>query len=95
MKLENLRKEMDEIDGEIVRLLNERAKIARKIGLVKTQAGLPIVDADREEAILRRVAHENGGYLEDDALVRIYRKIIGESRRLQMETVGKMAEIYG
>lgn len=94
MKLENLRKEMDEIDGEIVRLLNERAKIARKIGIIKAQAGLPIVDLEREEAIFRRVCRENGGSLEDEALVRIYRKIIGESRRVQVQTNGNQAEVY-
>lgn len=94
MKLENLRNEMDEIDGEIVRLLNERAKIARKIGIVKAQAGLPIVDLEREEAILSRVCRENGGSLEDEALVRIYRKIIGESRRVQVQTNGNQAEVF-
>jgi len=94
MKLENLRIEMDEIDGEIIRLLNERAKIARKIGVVKAQAGLPIVDLDREEAILRRVCTGNNEHLTSDALERIYKRIITESRRLQVENIGKLAEIY-
>lgn len=94
MKLENLRIEMDKIDGEIIRLLNERAKIARKIGVVKAQAGLPIVDLDREEAILRRACAGNGENLTSDALERIYKRIITESRRLQVENVGKLAEIY-
>ncbi|HMS40782.1 MAG TPA: chorismate mutase [Pyrinomonadaceae bacterium] len=94
MKLENLRIEMDEIDGEIIRLLNDRAKIARKIGVVKAQAGLPIVDLDREAAILRRVCAENNENLTSDALERIYKRIITESRRLQVENVGKLAEIY-
>ncbi len=94
MRLENLRKEMDAVDGEIVRLLNERAKLARKIGTVKAQAGLPIVDSEREEAILRRVCSSNGDYLESDALERIYKRIISESRRLQVENVGKLVEIY-
>lgn len=85
---------MDEIDGEIVRLLNERAKIARKIGIVKVQAGLPIVDLDREEAILRRVCAGNNEHLNCAALERIYKRIITESRRLQVENVGKLAEIY-
>ncbi|CAN5248704.1 hypothetical protein BH10ACI1_BH10ACI1_11750 [soil metagenome] len=98
MKLENLRKEMDEIDAEIVKMLNRRAKIARNIGIIKVQAGLPIIDLNREEAILYRVCSENAEYLENDALVRIYTQIINESRRLQVEIVGKLAkksaEIY-
>lgn len=94
MRLENLRKEMDAVDGEIVRLLNERAKIARKIGTVKAQAGLPIVDAEREEAILYQICSSSGGDLDNEALVRIYKRIISESCRLQVENIGKTAEIY-
>ena len=50
MKLENWRKEIDEIDGKIVLLLNRRAKAAQEIGKIKAKAGLPIIDLERESA---------------------------------------------
>ncbi|MEP6900311.1 MAG: chorismate mutase [Actinomycetota bacterium] len=85
MKLEDWRKEIDSIDAEIIRLVNERAKIAQNIGVLKAAAGLPIVDARREEVILRKVAASNQGVLTNDAMVRIFRGIIRESRQIQAE----------
>jgi monofunctional chorismate mutase len=86
MKLEDWRKEIDSIDAEIVRLINERVKIAQKIGVLKATAGLPIVDAGREDAILQKVAARNQGVLTNEAIVRIFRGIIRESRQIQVES---------
>ncbi|RUM58609.1 MAG: chorismate mutase, partial [Persephonella sp.] len=41
-KLKNYRDEIDRIDNEILRLLNERAKIAKAVGDVKKECNLPI-----------------------------------------------------
>lgn len=86
MKLEDWREEIDSIDAEIVRLINQRAKIARKIGILKATAGLPVIDAGREEAILRNVTAKNQDGLAGEAIVRIFRGIIRESRQVQIET---------
>lgn len=90
MKLEEWRKEIDEIDAQIVGLINRRARVARKIGRMKASAGLPIVDLDREAAILGQVRETNEGVLEDEAVVRIFKRIITESRFVQTETVGQI-----
>ena len=92
MKLEDWRNEIDSIDAEIVRLVNQRAGVAKKIGVLKATAGLPIIDGDREEAILRGVCGKNQGVLEDESLIRIFRQIIRESRQIQTKIVGKMSE---
>ena len=91
MKLEDWRNEIDEIDAQIVRLISERAKIAQKIGTLKASAGLPIVDAGREESILRSVAAKNRGVLKNEAMIRIFRGIIRESRQIQTETQTKIS----
>jgi len=49
MRLEESRRIIDEIDSEIVALLNRRASICRRIGELKTRAGLPVLDRDRED----------------------------------------------
>ena len=90
MKLEDWRNEIDSIDAEIVRLINQRANVAVKIGILKATAGLPIMDGDREETILRGVCGKNQGVLEDESLVRIFRQIIRESKQIQMKTVSEM-----
>jgi chorismate mutase len=90
MKLEDWRKEIDSIDAEIVRLVSQRAKIAQKIGVLKATAGLPIVDSGREDAILRNAVLKNQGVLTNEAIVRVFRGIIRESRQIQVETKAKI-----
>ena len=90
MKLEDWRKEIDSIDEEIVRLVNRRAKIAREIGVLKAAAGLPVVDETREDEILRNVATRGKGILKREAIIRIFRALIRESRNIQTETQAKI-----
>ncbi len=92
MKLEDCRKKIDAIDVHIVELLNKRAEIVKEVGRLKMKAGLPIVDLERENQILRRVCHESGGGLDDDSVVKIYRQIIKESRQIQVEAMAKMID---
>ena len=90
MKLEDWRKEIDSIDEQIVRLVNQRAKIAKKIGVLKAAAGLPVIDETREDEILRNVAARSNGVLKREAIIRIFRTLIRESRNIQTETHAKI-----
>jgi len=83
MRLEDSRKVIDDIDSEIVALLNRRASISRRIGELKTRAGLPVVDLDREEIVLRKIVRDNAGEIDPGSLMRIYREVLEESRRIQ------------
>ncbi|MEZ5425989.1 MAG: chorismate mutase [Pyrinomonadaceae bacterium] len=87
MQLEICRIEIDEIDKKILALLNQRAETVKRIGTLKAQAGLPIVDREREEEILGRVSGDQDGCLPADARVRIFRRIIRESRQVQAEAL--------
>jgi chorismate mutase len=87
MKLEESRKKIDAIDTEILILLNRRAEVSKEIGALKLGAGLPIVDHGREDDIIRRIARENEGTMQDKTVVEIYRAILGESRRIQEEAL--------
>ncbi len=86
MKLEDWRKEIDLIDGEIAALIRQRISIARKIGILKIKAGLPIVDSERETEIVRGISAKSENLMENDSIARIYRHILLESRRIQEET---------
>ena len=81
--LENLRKNVDEIDEELVELLRRRADVSRKIGVIKAKAGLPILDAEREIAVIQKLNHKAVDENELSALVNIYRTILKESRAVQ------------
>lgn len=95
MKLEDWRKEIDKIDGEIIALLNRRAKAAQEIGKIKAKAGLPIIDLERESEVLKNIVSENEGVLHDWQLATIYQKILEESRQVQLNTISEMTRCKG
>lgn len=92
MKLDEWRNEIDAIDAEIVNLINQRARVAQKIGILKAKAGLPIVDLEREEAILRNACARSKGILGNDSIARIFKRIIQESRQIQVEAISKIVD---
>jgi chorismate mutase-like protein len=74
---------IDVLDGQLLTLLNLRAKLACELGKVKREAGMEIVDPEREQQVLARVCQRNDGPLDQDAITRIYVSIIQEARRVQ------------
>ncbi len=80
-QIENLRGEIDAIDGELLRLLNRRAQLATEIGIVKRERGLSAHSSAREREILLRARRESTGPLDEPAVARLFRLIIRESRR--------------
>src|SRR5688572_28360265 len=83
MDIDHWRNEIDEIDAELLRLLNVRARLALKVGALKKAAHLPFCDPDREQYVLSRLQHLNPGPLDDRAIYKLFRRIIRESRRIQ------------
>ena len=81
--LDTLRSRIDEVDRQIVKLLNERARLGLEAGKAKIQNGLPIADREREREVMIRVAMTNEGPLPQDALLDLYRKLIETIRRLE------------
>jgi chorismate mutase/prephenate dehydratase len=83
MDIEHWRKEIDDIDAELLRLLNMRARLALKVGALKQAADLPFCDPDRERAVLQRLREINDGPLGERAVAKVFRRIIRESRRVE------------
>ena len=89
MNLDKLRRQIDRIDRNIVRLLNERAKVAIEIGEVKKAGRLPVFVPAREKQVYAKVQESNAGPFPDPALRRIYREIMTASRSLEGVTKAK------
>ncbi|MGJ3242069.1 MAG: prephenate dehydratase [Opitutales bacterium] len=87
MTLEELRKQIDAIDSEIVERLNARVRLASEIGRLKKERGEEIYVPSREQQVFEKIAALNGGPLEESALRFIYREIISASIRLEEEIV--------
>jgi chorismate mutase len=84
-QIDALRERIDTLDGQIVALLNARAGCALEIGRLKEALGLQIYQPDRERAVLQHVRALNPGPLNDDAVQRLFERIIDEARRLERE----------
>src|SRR5258707_10612764 len=83
MSIDDWRLRIDALDGELLRLLNERARIALKVGESKKEAGASLCDHTREREVIERMCEANKGPLDERAIVELYRAIIHESRRIQ------------
>ena len=83
LSLDELRKQIDDVDQRIVHLLNERARIVVEVGHLKQQSNAPIYAPDREKAVLEKVRQLNHGPLPDRALVAIYRELMSGSFALE------------
>lgn len=74
MNLQNLREEIDDIDLQIVKLLNDRAKLAEDVAKAKGDAHK--FAPAREAEVINNVLKANTGPFADESLVAVYREII-------------------
>lgn len=81
--LDALRLRIDAIDEQLVRLINERGKIAQDIGQRKQQDGTPIYAPDREHKIFARLNELNDGPFPPDVLRAVYRELMSGSFALE------------
>ena len=95
LTIEELRKRIDVIDDQLVRLLNVRVACAVEIGRIKHDQGVPIYQPDREKQVLELVrasAVQLAGPLNADAVVRIFERVMDEARRCERRAAEGMDE---
>ncbi len=80
-----LRERVDEVDRELIRALNERARIVQEIMALKAEAGAPVYDPKREEEILQRVVEQNTGPIYDSSMRDIFELILHRIRDLEIQ----------
>ena len=79
-ELERLRAQIDRINDSLLEALNERARLAREVGMLKVgQAYRP----EREAQVLRRVKERNAGPLSDEAVALLFREIMSACLALE------------
>jgi len=83
LTIDDIRREIDRLDCELLRIFNQRAGLALQIGEIKKELNLPIYDPSREKRIFDKMKAENPGPLDDGAIVRLFERVIDESRRLE------------
>lgn len=81
--LKDLRRKIDEIDLEILRLISERGRLAIEISKAKRENASGVYDPAREREIKERLERANPGPLPPSSIAAIYREIISACRALQ------------
>jgi chorismate mutase/prephenate dehydratase len=84
--LRHLRTQIDKLDLQILKLVNERATVAAEIGKLKNDHGSEVFSPAREEEVLQNVVEANEksrGALEPHIVRAIFREIMSGSRALQ------------
>jgi chorismate mutase/prephenate dehydratase len=84
MTLDELRKNIDEIDAKLVALINERARLVVEVGQLKRETGqAPVYSPEREREVLERVVAANQGPLSDGVLIAIWKELMSGSLALE------------
>ena len=91
--LDDWRRQIDALDSELLRLLNQRAAIACEIASIKVASGLPAYDGNRERQVLARIAEKNTGPLDQQSVIDIFSGIIRETRRLGTQRMQEVSAI--
>jgi chorismate mutase len=81
--LARCREKIDELDLRLVELLNQRTVIVEEIGRIKQRLTLAIYEPKREEQVFANIIEHNAGPLPDEAIKRIFERIIDEMRTVQ------------
>ncbi|MGI9228183.1 MAG: prephenate dehydratase [Gammaproteobacteria bacterium] len=93
-QLEALREKIDSIDHQLMQLISDRAQIAQKVAVVKSdgQGKANFYRPDREAHILKRVLEHNKGPLNNEEMARLIREIMSAclalEQRLQVAFLG-------
>jgi chorismate mutase/prephenate dehydratase len=83
LDISDIRKQIDEIDQQLVKLLNERARCALAIGEMKDRGSKSIFAPERERQVMSAVLKNNTGPLSDKALSAIFGEVISACRALE------------
>ena len=83
MNLDELRARIDRLDAELVRLLNERTRVALDIGQIKRKVAEEIYVPAREKEVLNRITALSQGPLSEPSLRAIYREIMSAALALE------------
>jgi chorismate mutase/prephenate dehydratase len=75
-RLEEYRKAIDAIDSQLVKLLDERARVVVEVGKLKRETNSAVYAPSRESQVFRRAVEQSEGPLPPSGIRAIFREII-------------------
>lgn len=91
--LEDIRKQIDSIDNQIVELLNRRMDAVKRVAESKGVSGKAVRDSRRESAIIDRLVNQFEGETKQ-VIPEIYEAIFNTSRKFQDSILNKNGRTY-
>ena len=83
MAIENIRERINEVDDKILALFLERLELSEQVAIAKKENGLPILNRERERAVLARIMEKAGD--KDEYAYRLFSKLMDLSKARQRE----------
>ncbi len=77
----NLRKKINKLDSKLIKILEKRFEVCKKIGKYKSKRGILILDKKREKEIIKNLCEKTN--LSRDFVKKLLCLILGESKKLQ------------
>ena len=87
MDLDSIRQEIDQIDDQIVKLLEERMHLVEGVVAYKKSSGKPILDSKREEVIFEKVKNRVEDKRYQGTVVATFSDILKRSRDYQEQNI--------
>lgn len=90
MELQEIRKNLDQIDKELISVLAKRMSLIPKVAEFKRQNNIPRYQPEREKVVLkskRKIAEEMS--LNPDMVEDIYKRIIEDAHRIEKDIMGE------
>lgn len=87
MNLDIIRQEIDQIDDQIVKLLEERMHLVEGVVAYKKASGKPILDSEREEVIFEKVRSRVSNKSYQETIVATFSDILKRSRDYQEQNI--------
>ena len=87
MNLDIIRQEIDQIDDQIVKLLEERMHLVEGVVAYKKASGKPILDSKREEVIFEKVKNRVEDKRYQETIVATFSDILKRSRDYQEQNI--------
>ncbi len=84
MGLEELRKEIDALDDQLLTILNKRMEVVKRVGELKRTKNAIIYRPEREKMIIDRLSKTNPGLLNKAAIEAIFMEIFAISRNIEL-----------
>ncbi len=93
MDLTKLREQIDAIDGQIVRLYEQRMEISRQVAEYKIETGKKVFDKDREAQKIRSVKSMTHNEFNSHGIEELFEQIMSMSRKLQYQMLTEKGSI--